>query len=106
MLQEPYPELDDLLEMMGEAGKRLSDIEASEGAAGNISVCLRWPVELRTRFPLMEEVELPQSVPELAGATFLVSGSGRRLREIIDEPVASIAGILVSEGGQTGKLFT
>ena len=52
MLQAPYPEIDDLLEMMGEAGQRLSDIEASEGAAGNISVCLRWPIEPRTRFPL------------------------------------------------------
>jgi hypothetical protein len=33
MIQTPYPEIDDLLEMMGEAGKRLSEIEASEGAA-------------------------------------------------------------------------
>lgn len=41
MIQEPYPNLDDLLEMMGEAGKLLADIEASEGAAGNISICLR-----------------------------------------------------------------
>ena len=106
MLQAPYPELDDLLDMMGEAGQRLSEIEASEGAAGNISVCLRWPVELRSRFPLVDEIELPQSVPELAGATFLVSGSGRRLREIMDEPVASIGCILVNEGGRTGKLFT
>lgn len=106
MLQAPYPQLDDLLEMMGEAGKRLSDIGASEGAAGNISVCLRWPIEVRTRFPLMEELELPQSIPELAGATFLVSGSGRRLREIIDEPVASIGCVRVDEGGRTGKLFT
>lgn len=106
MLQAPYPELDDLLEMMGEAGRRLSDIEATEGAAGNVSVCLRWPVELRTRFPLVDDFELPQAVPELAGATFLVSGSGRRLREIIDEPVASIGGIVVNEGGQTGTLYT
>jgi hypothetical protein len=30
MLQAPHPELDDLLEMMGEAGRRLSDIEAYE----------------------------------------------------------------------------
>jgi rhamnulose-1-phosphate aldolase len=106
MLHAPYPELDDLLEMMGEAGKRLSEIEASEGAAGNISVCLRWPIELRTRFPVVDEIELPQPVPELAGATFLVSGSGRRLREIIDEPVASLGGLLVNEGGHSGKLFT
>ncbi len=106
MLQAPYPELDDLLTMMGEAGRHLADIEASEGAAGNISVCLRWPLEPRTRFPLVEEIELPQTVPELAGATFLVSGSGRRLREIMDEPTANIACIVVNEGGQTGKMYT
>ena len=76
--------------MIGEAGRHLAEIEASEGAAGNVSVCLRWPVELRTRFPLIDEIELPQAVPELAGATFIVSGSGRRLREIIDEPTANL----------------
>jgi rhamnulose-1-phosphate aldolase len=106
MLQEPYPELDDLLEMMGEAGQHLAEIEASEGAAGNISVCLRWAVEPRTRFPVMNTIELPQPVPELAGATFLVTGSGRRLREIIDEPTASIACIVVNEDGTTGRLYT
>ena len=106
MLQEPYPELDDLLEMMGEAGHHLADIEASEGAAGNISICLRWQLELRTRFPVIEEIELPQSVPELAGATFLVTGSGRRLRELPDEPTASIACIVVEENGKTGRLHT
>lgn len=104
MVQAPYPELDDLLEMMGEAGQRLSEIEASEGAAGNISVCIRWPLELRNRFPVIEALALPQPVPELAGATFLVSGSGRRLREIIDEPSASIAAIVVEADGRTGRL--
>jgi len=106
MLQEPYPELEDVLEMMGEAGRHLAEIEASEGAAGNISVCLRWAIEPRTRFPVMAEIELPQPVPELAGATFLVTGSGRRLREIIDIPTANIACIVVNEGGTTGKLYT
>jgi rhamnulose-1-phosphate aldolase len=106
MLNAPYPELDDLLEMMGEAGQHLAEIEASEGAAGNISICLRWPIELRTRFPLVNEIELPQPVPELAGATFLVSGSGRRLREIIDVPTANIACIVVNEDGVTGKIHT
>jgi rhamnulose-1-phosphate aldolase len=106
MLEAPYPELDDLLEVMGEAGKRLSDIEASEAAAGNISLCLRWQIEPRTRFPLTEEIELPQSVPELAGAAFLVTGSGRRLREIIDEPVANVACLVVDAGGKTAQLHT
>jgi rhamnulose-1-phosphate aldolase len=106
MLAEPYPSLDDLLEMMGEAGRRLSDIEASEGAAGNISICLGWQVELRTRFPLVEEIDLPEPVPELAGKTFLVTGSGRRLREIIDEPSASIGCVVVKAGGRTGQMYS
>ncbi len=106
MLQPPYPELNELLTMMGEAGKHLANIEASEGAAGNISICINWPVEPRTLFPLIEEIKLPLPVPELAGATFLVSGSGRRLREIIDDPTANLACILVNEGGSTGKLYT
>jgi rhamnulose-1-phosphate aldolase len=106
MLEAPYPELDDLLHMMGEAGRHLAEIEASEGAAGNISICLRWPIELRTRFPVITEMELPQAVPEMAGATFIVSGSGRRLREIIDQPTASLGGLVVHEGGKTARFYT
>jgi len=106
MLTPPFPELDDLLTMIGEAGSHIAKIEASEGAAGNISVCLRWPIEVRTRFPLCEEIPLPQPVPELAGATFIVSGSGRRLREFIDDPTANLACIVVNPGGLTGKLYT
>jgi len=106
MLEAPYPELDDLLEMIGEAGQRLSDIDASEGAAGNISLCLRWPLEPRGRFPVVEMIDLPQAVPELAGATFLVSGSGRRLREIMDEPAASLACVVVDNSGRTAHLYS
>jgi rhamnulose-1-phosphate aldolase len=106
MIQPPFPELDDLLTMIGEAGRHLSEIEASEGAAGNISICLRWPIEVRTRFPVVEEIELPRPVPELAGGTFIVSGSGRRLREIKDEPTANLACIVVNEGGRTAKMYT
>lgn len=106
MIDTPYPELSAVLEMMGEAGRHLAEIEASEGAAGNISVCLRWQVEPRNFFPTVSEIELPQPVPELQGATFLVSGSGRRLREILSDPTASIACIVVNEDGKMGKLYT
>ena len=106
MVNPPYPELDDLLDMIGQAGFHLAEIDASEGAAGNISVCVRWPIEPRTRFPLEEEFELPQAVPELAGATFIVSGSGRRLRELHQDPAVHLACLTVNEGGETAKLFT
>ncbi len=106
MLEAPFPELDELLTAIGEAGRRLSEIEASEGAAGNISVYLGWPIDVRRRFPNVETITLPQLVPEIAGATFLVTGSGRRLREVIEDPPANLGCLVVDEGGATGRLYT
>jgi rhamnulose-1-phosphate aldolase len=106
MIESPYPKLDDLLIQIGEVGQRLSQIDASEGAAGNISVYIGWPIEPRDHFPIVEEVELPQAVPELAGKFFLVTGSGRRLREIIQKPTANLGLLVVKEGGKTGLLYS
>ena len=106
MIEAPYPELDELLTSIGEAGHRLSEIEASEGAAGNISVYIGWPIEVRRRFPNMETIKLPLEAPDLAGATFLVSGSGRRLREIIDDPYANLGCIVVNPDGKSASLYS
>ena len=106
MINPPYPEFDELLFMMGQAGSHLADIGACEGAAGNISVYVRWPIDVTKRFPILGEIELPQPISELAGGTFIVTGSGRRLREIIDDPTANLACIVVNQGGLTGKLYT
>jgi rhamnulose-1-phosphate aldolase len=54
----------------------------------------------------MQIVELPVPAPELAGATLIVTGSGRRLRDIEQAPTANLACILVEAGGRTGKMFT
>lgn len=105
-IDEPYPELDELMTLIGEAGERLSEIQASEGAAGNISVYMGWPVDPRRRFPNVEVIELPIAAPELAGGSFLVSGSGRRLREIIHDPAANLGFVAVDAGSRTGRLFT
>jgi len=106
MLDAPYPELDELLTTIGEAGRHLSEIEASEGAAGNISICIGWPIDVRRRFPNVEALELPQAVPELAGKTFIITGSGRRLREVIDDPAANLGCLVIDDGGLTGRLYT
>jgi len=42
----------------------------------------------------------------LAGATFIVSGSGRRLRKIVDDPAANLACIVVNESGRTGTIYS
>jgi rhamnulose-1-phosphate aldolase len=105
-LPEPYPDLDEVLVSIGEAGMRLSSIEASEGAAGNISVYIGWPIEVRRLFPLSEKMELPLSAPALAGKVVLVTGSGRRLRDLQRDPAANLAAVLVGQDGVTGTLYT
>jgi rhamnulose-1-phosphate aldolase len=105
-IPKPYPELDELMVMVGAAGRRVSEIEASEGAAGNISVYIGWPMDPRRKFPVEEAITLPQPVPELAGSSFLVTGSGRRLREVMDNPLGNLGFVTINEGGQTARLFT
>ncbi len=105
-LDEPYPDLNELLATIGEAGLRLSGIQASEGGAGNISLYIGWSLEVRRRFPLTEELELPQSVPALAGKLMIVTGSGRRLRDIHTDPLANLAVVAIAADGKTAHLHT
>jgi rhamnulose-1-phosphate aldolase len=100
------PGLDEVLASMGAAGARISEIDASEAGAGNISAYLSWPEELRRTFPVVEDVELPWHVPSLAGGTVLVTGSGRRLRQIVDDPEANVGALRIHDDGRTATLHT
>ena len=104
-MDSKLPTIGQMIMEMGEAGKRLSEMGASEGAAGNISLCTREILDIEEYFPRMMTIDLPEPVPDLAGATLLVTGSGRRLREIADAPAANLACIVVQEDGIRGKLF-
>jgi len=106
MQNPPYPALRELMDMMGEAGRFLAEIGTCKGAAGNLSVCVRWPIEAREAFPLVSEFTLPLPVPELENATLLVSGSGVRLKDIKDDPLVNMACVVVKPGGQSAQLHT
>lgn len=105
-IREPYPGLDEILASMGAAGARINEIDASEAGAGNISAFIGWDLEVRRAFPVAEDVDLPWFCPALAGHIVLVTGSGRRLRQIIDDPLANIGALRIHDGGTKGTLFT
>jgi rhamnulose-1-phosphate aldolase len=105
-IDPPFPELDEFLAYLGEAGERISEINASEGAAGNLSIFTGWAIDPRRKFPFMEEIRLPVPVPHLAGGCLLMSGSGRRLREILVDPAANLGFVTIDPGGLTGRLYT
>ena len=105
-LSEPYPSLDEILVSIGEGGRRVATIDAGEGAAGNISVCVGWPLELRRHFPIVEPIELPLPAPNLAGHILIVTGSGRRLRDIGANPVANLGAVTIAADGASATLRT
>jgi rhamnulose-1-phosphate aldolase len=105
-LDQPYPDLAELIASIGEAGVRLASINATEGGAGNISLYLGWNMEVRRRFPVSEPITLPQPAPALAGGLVIVTGSGRRLRDIHANPDANLAVVAIDAGGETGRLYT
>jgi rhamnulose-1-phosphate aldolase len=102
----PFPDLDEILESMGQAGTRVAGMDASEASAGNISALLGWHVEVRRRFPLQESLDLPAPAPDLAGKTLLVTGSGRRLRDIHRDPEANVGAVVIGDSGLTATLHT
>lgn len=98
--------LHELMLDMGQASVRLDSLGACEGSAGNVSVCTAEPLDLRKVFPLVEQVTLPLEAPSLEGMSILASGSGCRLRDIVEKPTENIGVLVVDAGGKTAKLHT
>ncbi len=95
-----WPTTRDIIAGLGDIGRRLVEIQASEGASGNISVLVGWNIPAPEEFNEVEEIDCPISVPELSGASFFVTGSGRRLRELDRDPLSILAFVTILEGGK------
>lgn len=98
-------------EEFGQAGRRLVELNAAEGAAGNISCCLAedeaQTIEtLKERFTHREQITLPVPASALAGRWLLATGSGQRLRDLARDPLAGLGLLQVQADGQMGELYT
>jgi rhamnulose-1-phosphate aldolase len=65
-----------------------------------------WNVDPRRKFPLTQTIPLPEAVPELSKGGLLVTGSGRRLRDVIEDPVSNLGFVVVEPDGKSATLFT
>lgn len=94
---------DDHIAAIGAAGARMALLDAAEGAAGNISV---WCAELAlpAAFVPRGVIELPVDAPALAGGWVIVSGSGRRLRDLGATPATTLCVLQVHAGGSQAML--
>ena len=95
--------LANILNDMGAAGLRLDHLHAVEAGAGNLSIATNDHLEdLSEYFPdSTPGTELPLAVPELAGFTVFVSGSGCRLRDIHTNPSGTVSAFVIDADGAT-----
>jgi len=98
-------QLTELFSQIGDVGKRLTKLGAAEGAAGNVSVCVRDDLDLPNSFSKAQVIDLPLPVPELEGASVIVTGSGCRLREVVDAPTANLGIVVIKRDGKVGDLL-
>ena len=99
------PDIDEWINEIGRVGAILHGMGAAEGGAGNISLFL--PAEttgLRgfclARFPRAGEYHLPGGV-SLPHGTLLVTGSRRRLRDILTQPDTALCAIQIDQDGSS-----
>lgn len=97
--------LDVLVAEMGDVGVRMSQIDAAEGAAGNISVFQRH-IEPTGTFEPQGSIPLPVDVPHLSGGWIVVTAAGRRLRDIGSAPERTVCLLHIASGGQHADLYT
>jgi rhamnulose-1-phosphate aldolase len=97
------PTFDTLVVTIGAAGLRMAQLDAAEGAAGNISVFCR-ELALPRAFAPHGVIDLPVDVPALAGGSVIVTGSGRRLRDLATTPETTLCVLHVHEGGHQATL--
>lgn len=80
----------------------------AEYNGGNISVNLTQSLsEQEKELPgSVPEVELLEAVPELAGEVFFVTGTGKRMRYVAQEPLHNGALIRISENGKCYRIIS
>jgi rhamnulose-1-phosphate aldolase len=84
---------------IGETGVQLTTLEATEGAAGNISVFARELRNLDEQLAPRGQMTLPTHVPELAGGWIVVTATGRRLRDVSSYPEQSVVVMHIDDDG-------
>ncbi len=99
------PDIDEWINEVGRVGAMLHEMGAAEGGAGNISLFL--PAEttgLRgfclARFPRAHEYRFPGGI-SLPHGTLLVTGSRRRLRDVLTQPDTALCAIQVESDGSS-----
>jgi len=91
---------------MGQAGRQVTVLGAAEASAGNISVFTRHLEEIPAPYKETGTICLPTPAHALSGGWVVITGTGKRLRDIADNPEKTVSLVQVLEDGLHGKVFS
>jgi rhamnulose-1-phosphate aldolase len=94
-----------IVQDIGEAGVQLNRLDSTEGSAGNISVFVRELKNLGENFILRQRLTLPKNVPELANCWIVVTGTGRRLRDVSKNPEQNLVVMQIQPDGKHANCY-
>ncbi len=83
----------------------MTQLGSVEGSAGNLSVFTRQLHGLDGAFTLQTTLDLPAKVPALAGGWLVITGTGRRLRDVARLPGQTLCVLRFLPGGEQAELF-
>jgi rhamnulose-1-phosphate aldolase len=95
-----------ILREIGDTGAQMTALGADEGSAGNISVFIRAVEGIDEHFWDHGVVDLPVVCPALQGGWLVVTGTGRRLRDLYQDPEATLVILEILEDGRRATLYT
>jgi rhamnulose-1-phosphate aldolase len=90
---------------IGEVGVQMTAFGAAEGSAGNISTFVRELGMLDSFFHPQGRIQLPVTCPALARGWVVVSGTGRRLRDLAGSPQANLCMLHIDMSGTEAELY-
>jgi rhamnulose-1-phosphate aldolase len=93
-----------LIHELGTVGLDLTQLNAAEGSAGNLSAYAATLDGLGDAFESRIEYALPVEVPALAGGWVIVTGTGCRLRDLARAPKSNVGLLRIHADGKTATL--
>jgi rhamnulose-1-phosphate aldolase len=95
-----------ILREIGDTGIQMTVLGADEGSAGNISVFVTSLEGLDERFWERGVVELPVPCPALGGGWVVVTGTGRRMRDLDQDPEHTLCVLEILEDCCHANFYT
>lgn len=79
---------------------------AAEASAGNISVFTRQLEEISSAFKEIGTIDLPTPAHSLSGGWIVITGTGKRLRDIAANPEKTVSVVQILDDGLHGRVFS